>query len=119
MSNYSNRTADSFRDASTLRTGFDGLSSNVARAHSRYLDGLRVGNGSREVTVAINDVWGASCNDGSHLSSCERLGYHANTSEFWRGILDSGCAIVVYRINPDGSIGRHNLRAALAELAAA
>ncbi len=115
---YSNRTAESFLDASTLRNSFDGFASNVARADQRYRDGLKVGAEANEVHVSINDVWGADCKNGGALSSYERLGYHAGTADFWRGVLDSGCAICVYRVDGNNKIVGHNLRALAARLAA-
>jgi hypothetical protein len=62
----------------------------------QYKKGLDVGQNAIEVFVNANGAWGSINNDASQTTSYEVIGYHRNTSEFWRGILDSGCKIIVY-----------------------
>jgi hypothetical protein len=108
-------TADDFRNPSNFRTEYD----SAAGGAEAYAKGRRIGAKAQEVTIAINDTWGATSDNGGHITSYQRIGYHADTAELLRGILDSGCKLAVYRDN-----GRGITRAELAagrpqELAAA
>lgn len=86
-----------------FRTSFDAWHVNAGTNKSKqYLDGLKTGQDSIEIHIAINSVWSARLKNGGHLSSYEGIGYHACTADLLRGFLDSGCKIVVHRDNHDG-----------------
>jgi len=80
----------------------DGFPTSPDQADKAYQRGLQDGPTFRSVTIAVNNVWGASCRDGGNLSSYEKVGYHAGSVDFIKGILDSGCPVRVYR---DGWVG--------------
>lgn len=85
--------AKAYLDPSLFVTGW-GKSERLAT--EQYEKGLSVGREFDEVHIAVNGVWGAS-KPGSHLSSSEKIGYHAATDDLLRGFLDSGVAIIVHR----------------------
>ena len=91
-----NLSAEAFLDADNLASDLDSWS-KPSVGEEKYADGLKTGKNAETVYVAINNVWSARMKDGSSLQSYEKLGYHGRTSDFWRGILESGCSIVVYR----------------------
>lgn len=69
----------------------------------RYQEGLALGTQIRCFNVCANGTWSADMLDGGYMSSYEGIGYHAGSSEFLRGILDSGVTVRIYR---DSRIGR-------------
>jgi len=84
-------------------TAFDAMESNVARQDDKYQKGLEVGQRSTYVFISGNGTWGARGRDGSQTTSYEGIGYHAGTAHFWRGVLDSGVPICIYRSVPYNS----------------
>lgn len=66
------------------------------RYREAYERGLAVGRASHTAGINYNGAWFAE-EDGGLTSSCEVVGYHAHTQAFWKGVLDSGCAVVVRR----------------------
>lgn len=92
-------TAEDFLSPEKFRSGWPADGGDYGA--KQYAKGLQVGKDAVKIAVAVNDVWSANMKDGGHLSSCEKLGYHAGTSELLRGFLDSGAKIVVYRENAD------------------
>jgi len=62
-----------------------------------------------EFSISITGVWSARTKDGGHVSSYERIGYHAYSADMLQAALDSDCAIYVYRVD-DGKLVKHNLR---------
>lgn len=87
---------DFLRPLQTLVTPWPLDSTNTAKKLN-FLRGLETGKQAKHVFVATNNVWSASMKDGGHLSSYEKLGYHAGTAYFFFGLLKSGCPITVYR----------------------
>jgi len=82
----------------------------------KYEEGKQQGANSCVVTIAVNDVWGATEWRGASVSSCEKIGYHAGSAAFLRGVLESGCVVVVVRSNAEGlEYFRLNYPARLAE----
>jgi len=69
--------------------------------------GQKTGAEMEVVTIAINNVWGGRTKDGGHVASYEKIGYHAGSVEFIRGVLDAGCKIVKYFVGSDGKIQEH------------
>lgn len=80
-----------------LIADYDGWPTSPDQANDAYSRGRADGPTFLEVTIAVNNVWGADCRDGGTLSSYERIGYHAGSVDFIRGVLDSGCPVRVYR----------------------
>jgi hypothetical protein len=62
-----------------------------------YDRGMRTGSGLAEFHISIGGVWSGSTMSGGHCQSYETLGYHANTAEFMRGVIESGVTIVDHR----------------------
>jgi hypothetical protein len=90
-------TPEQFLDAANLASPLDSWSTQ-AYAEEQYRKGLKLGAEATIVHVAVNDTWSAWMKDGAGLSSYEKLGYHAHTQALWRGVLDSGVAIKVHRL---------------------
>ena len=40
---------------------------------------------------------------------CERIGYHAYSADLLRAVLDSGCRVVVYRVD-NNAIVKHTIK---------
>ena len=75
----------------------NGFTASPEQAENSYHKGLVEGPTFQAVTIATNNVWGADCKNGSSLSSYEKIGYHAGSVSYIKGILDSGCPVRVYR----------------------
>lgn len=101
MANLTEMTPEMFLNAENLKSEMDGWS-KPEYAQQQYEKGLETGKQANYVSVAVNNVWSAGMKSGGHLSSYEKLGYHGRTWNFWQGVLDSGCKIVVYRENIKG-----------------
>jgi hypothetical protein len=86
-------------DWTHYKTDFDEIAANRARRDEDYERGLEAGNRAIKFHIGVNGVWATSNKDGSHTSSTEMLGYHANTAYFLRGVLDSGVQVMDHR-NP-------------------
>jgi hypothetical protein len=73
------------------------------KADAQYQKGFIIGKKNAVVGVGAGGTWWAQgrpeqgCPMGSSTTSYEGIGYHANTADFWRGVLDSGCKIVIMR----------------------
>lgn len=96
---YSELTAlapERYMDWESFETAFDSLPSNQAKAQDAYQKGLDTGKEFDTVFICANGTWGAS-RPNCQVTSCEGIGYHANTRHFWHGVLDSGTKVVVYR----------------------
>jgi hypothetical protein len=102
MLTLSKFVAEDFLHPDKFTTGFPADSGEYGA--KQYAKGLEMGKKSCKVTIAVNDVWSADLKDGASRFSCEKLGYHAGTSELLRGFLDSGVKIVVCRENDHGRI---------------
>ena len=74
---------------------------------SDFERGQKTGAEMSVVTIAINNVWGGRTKTGGHVSSYEKIGYHAGSVEFIQGVLDAGCKIVKYFVDPDNKIREH------------
>ena len=68
-----------------------------------YDRGLTDGAAMEVCTIAINNVWGGRRKDGGHVASYEKIGYHAGSLDFIRGVFDAGCRVVKYFVQ-DGTI---------------
>ena len=55
-------------------------------------------------TIAINNVWGGWTKTGGSVASYEKIGYHAGSLDFIRGVFDSGCPVRKYSVGADGKI---------------
>jgi hypothetical protein len=105
-------TAEDFRNPSNFQTEYDSATGGA----EAYAKGRRIGAKARSVVIALNDTWSAESENGGILTAYQRFGYHADTAELLRGLLDSGVALSVYRDN-GRAIVRHDVKAQ--ELAAA
>ena len=63
----------------------------------RYEEGVRTGNEAARIIISARGTWNAEMKNGSSMTSCEIIGYHAGTSELLRGLLNSDAEIVVHR----------------------
>ena len=95
-----NRPASAFLDASAFRTGWD---TDAERAKEAYRKASEEMKGYKAFHVGAGGVWCADCKDGSFLSSCEGIGYHAYTAELLQAALDADCEFYVYRYAATGS----------------
>jgi hypothetical protein len=102
---YSSRPIEDFLDPDNFKTSLDYLDEGYAK--EQYQRGYDLGVEMSTITISINDTWSAEC-DHVYTHSYERLGYHANTSSLYRGMLDgcaeSDCTITIYRVNASGDI---------------
>ena len=80
-----------------LSSALDGWDKRPDAKKLAYEKGLKTGREATKFSVAVNNVWSCDCKNGGFLSSYEKLGYHAHTASFFRGVLDSGCPVYVYR----------------------
>lgn len=62
-------------------------------SQSHYQRGLETGKKCEEIVIAVNGVWNGRTKDGGALHSYEKIGYHAGTEEFLRGIFASECPV--------------------------
>lgn len=86
-----------YLNTDSLVTFFDGMGTNSGLAAKQYHEGKLIGMLCDHVSIGYNGCWSATMKDGSHLSSYEKIGYHACTADLMRGFIESGCAIFVYR----------------------
>jgi len=63
---------------------------------SNFERGEKTGRDMVEVSIAVNNVWGGRSKAGASVSSYEKLGYHAGSLEFIRGVFSVGCPVVKY-----------------------
>lgn len=94
---------EAYLDPENFRTENDHLPPSKY-AKEQHEKGLLTGLRSRQISIAINSVWGAIGLDGSSTSSYEGIGYHSRTAELLQGFLDSGCRIVVHRSTAIGVV---------------
>lgn len=80
--------------------GFEASSHDLKRAH--YARGLSQGNEMESITIAVNNVWGGRAKDGASVQSYEKIGYHAGSTDYIRGVLSSGCPVRVFRATGNG-----------------
>jgi len=85
-------TAEDFLHPANFITALD----TMPVANSTDVGGLA--SSMLDVTIAINDVWSGVQKDGGHVSSYERIGYHANTAARWNNFLESTATITIYRL---------------------
>jgi len=102
----SDYSVSDFRDPDKFRTGYDTCHKCGLR---RYLDARAQCDDYSEIHIGINDTVSAGLKNGGHSSTYEKLGYHAYSSEFLRAILDSGCRVIVHRVDSDGKLVKHVL----------
>jgi hypothetical protein len=79
---------------------FVGLNGDLKNAH--YMRGMFAGDEMESVTIAVNNVWGGRGKDGASVQSYEKIGYHAGSTDFIRGVLAAGCPVRVFRAGGDG-----------------
>ena len=91
--NPDERPAEHFLDPSLFKTDFD-TKENV---QNQYRLGFSLGNRSKTIYISVNSTWSADLEDGGHIVSYERIGYHCCTKDLLQGFLDSNCEIIVYR----------------------
>lgn len=85
--------AEAFQNPENFKTEND----TPALDAEQYKKGLETGQNAQHISIAVNGVWGAKMNDGGHVASYERIGYHASTAALLRGFLASGVKIKVHR----------------------
>jgi hypothetical protein len=76
---------------------FDNLPSNVQDIEKNYQRGLAHGQEAIEFHISITGSWSTHLKTGGHCQAYEKIGYHAGTGHFLRGILDSGVEIIDHR----------------------
>ena len=76
----------------------------------RFADGLDYAKEMECVDIGINNVWGGTAKNGGCVSSYERIGYHAGSEAFLRGLNFAGCTVNVYRTNCRGGITKYRLQ---------
>lgn len=77
-------------------TEFDAYPRNAKYAEEQYQKGLDHGIKGWLISIDVDGRWSAS-RDGVHITSYERIGYHACTADLVRGWVDGGAAIHDYR----------------------
>lgn len=93
---------ETFLDWELFTTGFDGARAEGYRLE-QYRKGFDTGVASNYVFISANGTWGAQMKDGSQLTACEGIGYHAGTADLLHGFLDSGVPFKVFRYGtPEG-----------------
>ena len=70
-------------------------------AAEQYAKGLKVSQHAVTVDISVGGTWGAKLDRGV-TTSCEGIGYHANTADLLRGFLDGPAPVVVWRLDVDG-----------------
>ena len=98
--------AAAFRNPINFITPFDTWHENVSKGYARkqYEKGRAISQNARAVYVSANGTWCAKMRDGTFVSSCEGIGYHACTADLLRGFLDGYAPLIVYRDTPEGII---------------
>lgn len=89
-----------FLDPELFRTQFDLIPANAGLGAQRYAEGLEIGAASLRIEIDYTSKWCAVRQTGLTLGS-ERIGYHACTADFLRGLLVSGVEIRVQRAMDD------------------
>jgi len=88
-----------------LIDGYDGYSSHDGQAH--FDRGVGTAGDMERISIAVNNVWSGRSKDGASVSSYEKIGYHAGSVDFIRGVLAADCPVYVYRW--DGQLIKYNL----------
>lgn len=78
----------------------DGFPTHDADTH--FERGVKTGESMEYVAIAVNNVWGGRSKDGAGVSSYEKIGYHAGSVDFIKGVLSTGCPVRVYRYRYGG-----------------
>lgn len=90
---------EAFLNVENFRTDFDAQHAGKAYPTEQYQTGLLTGRNAVRAGVSANGVWWARMRDDGTISSHEGIGYHACTADLWRGFLDSGCEIWIFRFD--------------------
>ena len=90
---------EAYLDWQAFATPNDGLPA-AGYAEKQYATGLEYGKRALAndgyIFISCNGTWGIkTCL--STTTTFEGIGYHSCTADLWRGVLDSGCKIIVYR----------------------
>jgi hypothetical protein len=101
---------ESYLNPSLFATDYDTMeymdrkSNDMTRAQYgkfQYEQGLKIGREALRFIVAANGTYSYDMEKGgnmTHSFSTEVIGYHANTADFLRGVIDGGkCEIRVHR----------------------
>lgn len=62
--------------------------------------GVAYGRNVEELTIALNNTWGAKLKSGGMVTSYEKIGYHVGSVEFLNGVFSTG--VPVYRWVDEG-----------------
>jgi hypothetical protein len=81
-----------FLKPETFRTGSD----REAYGHEQHAKGVLISLQAESVSISCSGTWGAHEGNGV-TTSCEGIGYHANTADLLRGFLDGPAPVRVYR----------------------
>ncbi len=84
-------------------SGFDDLAiMGDSRKNAHFNRGVETADEMESVTIAVNNVWGGRLKNGGSSQSYEKIGYHAGSTDFIRGVLAAGCPVRVFRATGNG-----------------
>lgn len=98
--------ASSFLYPEMFGTSFD---VDINKRRENYERGLKTGEECTKVWVSANGTWGGDTKNGGIITSYEGIGYHAYTADFWRGILNSGVPVYIFRFDENYRIRKYKL----------
>ena len=64
--------------------------------------GVKAAGEMESVSIAVNNVWGGRAKNGGSVQSYEKIGYHAGSTDFIRGVLSTSCPVRVFRATGGG-----------------
>ena len=86
-----------------LIAGIDGFDNCFpVDSDANFARGVDVADEMESVTIAVNNVWGGTSKNGGSVTSYEKIGYHAGSIDFIKGVLSTGCPVKVFRCGGDG-----------------
>lgn len=62
-----------------------------------YSRGRSTGQECDEIAISLRGTWGGKLANGGTSSSCEKIGYHAGSIDFLRGVFDVGTPVYQYQ----------------------
>ena len=94
---------EAFLDTARFTTEHD--TDVPGRAGLQYRKGLEISLAAESVGIACNSTCTARMRGGGVMTSNEGIGYHPNTADLLRGLLDGPAPVIVYRYGSDGPAG--------------
>ena len=96
-------TATSTMTVTEMTAGIDGFDDYLRLSgDDHFARGVEVAGEMESMSIAVNNVWGGRLKNGGSSQSYERIGYHAGSTDFIRGVLSAGCPVSVFRCGGDG-----------------